>query len=376
MKFSEVQPQSLKEVPIGCSVRVLTNNYSDHKYEIGEIYEVVKYYKNDNKHTHFQIRNPDTDDIGDWIHYKEVVVLQKKLRGILGKKSTPFDLKYMDKVILPGGHKKAILETLAQEQAENKEKLFVTWGFDEWFEKGKGIVFMFWGVPGTGKTLCAESMAKYLKVDHIVMTTADIQSSVPGEAERNIQKFFNQAKSNKALIIIDECDSLLYDRNSVGAIMSAEINCLLTEIEKFDGVCVMTTNRNQKLDPALERRIALKLEFPKPNKISRIKIWTTLIPEKCPLHKDVKVAKLAEHDLCGGHIKNAIFSAARKAIHDGEEKVRMKHLVMGIRREVDAREAFTEGRGNEIYLEGHSPVEVTKVASSRRLTKVKVGRSA
>ena len=41
--------------------------------------------------------------------------------------------------------------------------------------------------------------------------------------------------------------------------MGSEINALLTELENFDGVCILTTNRLQKLDPALQRRIIAKV---------------------------------------------------------------------------------------------------------------------
>lgn len=348
MKISEVRVTKKSLLKEGFTVKTTkaTNGYN--KDQLGRIAQI--YGGNDSSYPYIKIGSVDDQKkgIGDWIHLNDIVLVQGQLKGLLSTKQKQFDVTHLDKVILPDGHKLAILESLTQEYAENREILFEKWGFGEMFEKGKGIILMFSGVPGTGKTLCAEMIAKYLMKDHITMSTADIQSSVPGQAERNIKKTFEQAKDGKHLVIIDECDSLLYDRNSVGMIMAAEINCLLGEIENFEGVCVLTTNRTHKLDPALERRIALKLEFPKPNAELRMRIWNTLIPKKCPLDKDVSPEKLSKYPVCGGNIKNIIFTAARKALHDKRMKVRMSDFEDAVERELEGSEAFRVGRGRRV----------------------------
>ncbi len=337
--IQEIKIRDTTFSPEGAMIKV-TGNTCSHGFKMGAILRVGRVI--DAKAVH-----PYNLETGEPLNYSitihDFVVLEEKKKRIFGDTYVDLDLSKLDKVELPKGAKLAIFETLVQESADNKRKLFEEWGFDEHFEKGKGIVFMFYGVPGTGKTMCAELMAKALKRDHLMLTTADIQSSVPGQAERNIQDAFKQAKSKNLLMIIDECDALIYNRDSVGAIMGAEINCLLSEIERFDGVVVMTTNRNYKLDPALERRIALKLEFPKPTKEIRRKIWRTLIPQKCPLAKCVSMEKLSEHEMCGGNIKNVIFAAARKALYEKKQKVRMVDFTRSIEREKDGIEAFETG---------------------------------
>jgi len=344
MKIAEVRVENKSQLKIGLTVRVTraTNGYKkEHLGRVSSMHGSMNAIK---------IGSVDDQNkkVGDWIHINDIVLVQGQLKGTFSTKTQQFDIRHLDKVILPEGHKKAILETLTQEHANNREILFEQWGFDSVFEKGKGIIFLFWGVPGTGKTLCAEQMALYLKKGHLFMCTSDIQSSVPGQAERNIKKLFEQAKQGKHLLIIDECDSLLYERNNVGMIMAAEINCLLSEIENFDGVCVLTTNRNHKLDPALERRIALKLEFPRPTADLRERIWKTLIPKKCPLDKNVSHKKLAEHNICGGNIKNVIFSAARKTLHENRKKLRMSDFTMSIEREMEGHVAFNTNRGRAV----------------------------
>lgn len=354
MEISEMRVSSAEELEKGWTVRVTKTTDGYNKEQLGRVYaryDESQCKKDDTNYMRYiKIGSVDdeTKNVGGWTHVDNIVLVQQTKKGFIKTTHQQFDITHLDKVILPDGHKRAILETLTQEHENNRDILFNQWGFGSVFEKGKGIIFLFYGVPGTGKTLAAEKIAMYLKKDHLVMSTADIQSSVPGQAERNIKKMFDQAKKGKHLIVIDECDALLYDRNSVGMIMAAEINCLLGEIEKFDGVCIMTTNRNHKLDPALERRIALKLEFPKPNAELRNRIWKTLIPKKCPLERDVEIGRLSEYSICGGNIKNVIFSAARKALHEKRKKVRMDDFIVSIEREVTGQQAFKEGRGRVV----------------------------
>lgn len=244
-------------------------------------------------------------------------------------------------VALPKSHKQSILEALAQTDLKKYNKLFVEWGFGATLEKGKGIILFFYGEPGTGKTMCAEAIAEHLGRKHMILGTADLQSPVPGQMERKIKEAFAKAKSDNLVIVLDECDSLLYNRNHVGPIMGAEINCLLSEIERFEGVCVLTTNRNSLLDPALERRIALKLEFLPPDAATRAVIWRRLIPLQCPLGKCVDFKKLSEdYDLPGGNIKNIILSAARGAVHKNQDAILMEDFDTYAKKELKGREAF------------------------------------
>ena len=43
-----------------------------------------------------------------------------------------------------------------------------------------------------------------------------------------------------------------------------EINLLLQEIERFEGLTILTTNLEKNMDKAFERRIQFKIRFPFP----------------------------------------------------------------------------------------------------------------
>jgi ATP-dependent 26S proteasome regulatory subunit len=118
----------------------------------------------------------------------------------------------------------------------------------------------------------------------------------------------------------------------MGMIIAGEINTLLTEIEKFDGIIILSTNRIDTLDEALERRISLIIEFPEPNFDKRVELWKVLVPSKMPLSKDVVFDKLAEYKMTGGQIKNAILNAARFAAAKEQEKVTLENFTVAIDR--------------------------------------------
>jgi ATP-dependent 26S proteasome regulatory subunit len=112
---------------------------------------------------------------------------------------------------------------------------------------------------------------------------------------------------------------------------------LLQELERFDGVCILSTNRKVTLDPALERRIAVKVEFERPDLNIRREIWRRMIPDKMPL-LDVDIEQLAARDLTGGEIKNVVLNAARIALaREGKGPVTMADFERAIAMETTNR---------------------------------------
>ena len=216
---------------------------------------------------------------------------------------------------------------------------------------------LFYGEPGTGKTLMAQAIANKMSYKLYVIATADIESASPGQAERNIREAFAKAKGKKSILLFDECDSLIYSRKNVGAIMGAQINELLTQIEKFDGITLFTTNQLGKLDEAVNRRLALKLHFEMPSQEERAEIWKRMIPEKAPLEGEMDYMRLAIPEVTGGYIKNAVLRAARSAAAtdkaDKEKTITMDHFIDAMTAEAVAMAEFKAERDNEEASHGH-----------------------
>ena len=119
-----------------------------------------------------------------------------------------------------------------------------------------------YGPPGTGKTAWAAWLAEQLDIPLLLRQGSDLLNPYVGGTERNIAKAFEQAKADNALLVLDEVDTFLFSRD--GAERSwerSQVNEMLTQIERFEGLMVVSTNLIEVLDPAALRRFDLKLKF-------------------------------------------------------------------------------------------------------------------
>lgn len=255
--------------------------------------------------------------------------------------------------VLPPKVKSLIEEALTVILQKDK---FDEWGINEHFEKGLTNSILLYGPPGVGKSMVSESIAAVLGKNLMKIDNGLLQSNIPGETERNIQKAFAEAKQKNCVLMFDECDSVLSNRDMVGVILSSEINALLTAIENYDGVVVLSTNRLHRLDPALSRRIIAKIELTLPTKEARHQIWQNLIPKKMPI-EELDYALLASHELSGGEIKNAILLSARKAICANLDKVTMEHFNLAIESVVESSHQFENAQPKHlspmVYAQEH-----------------------
>ena len=193
------------------------------------------------------------------------------------------------------------------------------WGLGELIPYGRGPVLLFSGPPGTGKTATAEALAHELGKTILVADYSRIQNCFVGQTEKNIVRAFREAKDQEAVLFWDEADAMFYDRDSAHRNWEVrDVNVLLQELERFEGVCILATNRKITLDKALQRRITLKVEFHRPNAHQRRQIWEKFMPQKLPLAQDLDLEELSSLDLAGGEIKNVVLNAARIALQRDE----------------------------------------------------------
>jgi hypothetical protein len=202
----------------------------------------------------------------------------------------------------------------ALDHVQHADKLMNKWGLRSAFPYGTGVTMLFYGPPGTGKTATAEAIAHELGMLLLVADYAKIQNCWLGQTEKNISATFRKARQHRAVLFWDEADAMFFDRDSASQSWEVRhVNVLLQEIERFEGVCILATNRKATFDKALERRITTKIEFPRPDRTLREAIWKRMLPKSLPLARDVDIAELAQKDLSGGEIKNVILNAARAA---------------------------------------------------------------
>ena len=265
------------------------------------------------------LSTPDGQRVITPVHLKRAVHTQ--LRASMSQYATKSKVTLtMDDLILPDGEKKEILSIL--DAAKHRAFVMTKWGFGKKLTTGKGLVTMFSGEPGTGKTLCSEIMANELGLQLYQVSIPQVMSKYIGETEKNISEIFRTAKANHAVILFDEADSLFTSRvkveTSVDKFSNMETNLLLQEIERFEGIIILTTNLDKSIDKAFQRRIQFKVNFPFPDAQHRSLIWTHLFPKECPLDPDMDWDILGKSfEISGGHIKNAVLRAAYRAACTG-----------------------------------------------------------
>jgi SpoVK/Ycf46/Vps4 family AAA+-type ATPase len=120
----------------------------------------------------------------------------------------------------------------------------------------------FYGPPGTGKSAYARYLADTMNMPLLAKQASDIIDCYIGETEKNIARMFEQAADEKSLLLLDEADSFLRERSlSRNSWEVTQVNELLVQMERFQGIFVCSTNLMDKLDAAVLRRFDFKLKF-------------------------------------------------------------------------------------------------------------------
>ena len=204
-------------------------------------------------------------------------------------------------------------------------------------EKGfrNGFACLFYGSPGTGKTETVYQLARQTKRNIMVVDVPQIKSKWVGESEKNIKALFDryreQVKHAKQtpILLFNEADAIIGIRknaaeNAVDKMENSIQNIILQEMETLDGIMIATTNLQQNLDKAFERRFLYKIKFDKPSEEARAHIWHEMIPEL----SDIDVHTLAaKYDFSGGQIENIARHYAIDNILHGDSKDAMAMLI-------------------------------------------------
>lgn len=119
-----------------------------------------------------------------------------------------------------------------------------------------------YGPPGTGKTAFGRYLSDTLDRPLMVRRASDIVSPWVGITERNMARMFREAKEEEAILLLDEADSFLRDRQGARQAWEVtEVNEMLAQMECFEGFFIASTNLMDSLDAAALRRFDLKIRF-------------------------------------------------------------------------------------------------------------------
>jgi len=181
-------------------------------------------------------------------------------------------------------------------------------------EKGfrNGFACLFYGSPGTGKTETVYQLARQSGRNIMVVDVPQLKSMWVGQSEKNVKGLFDryreQVKRAKLtpILLFNEADAIIGKRksgaeNAVDKMENSLQNIILQEMEQLDGIMIATTNLQENLDKAFERRFLYKIKFDKPTEEARASIWRSMIPDLSELYVHTLASK---YDFSGGQIEN------------------------------------------------------------------------
>ncbi|MEU6101596.1 ATP-binding protein [Streptomyces flaveolus] len=233
-------------------------------------------------------------------------------------------------------------------RARHRDLVLGDWRLSAGGGRGRGVLGLFAGESGTGKTLSAEVVAADLGLDLYVVQLSSIVDKYVGETEKNLERIFTEADRTDAVLLFDEADAVFGKRSEVkdahDRYANMESAYLLQRLESFDGIALLTTNLRANIDEAFTRRLDLVVDFPFPDAGQRLALWRHGMAH-VPSADGIDPAPLArDFELAGGSIRSAVVTAAYLAAGRGD-RVTAGDLLEGARREYRKAGRLVPGEG-------------------------------
>ena len=234
------------------------------------------------------------------------------------------------------GEKQLFFPKDIQRQVEELGRFLQSENFQKIQERMKdkglrnGFACLFYGSPGTGKTETVYQLARQTGRNIMVVDVPRIKSKWVGESEKNIKALFDRYREQvkraplTPILLFNEADAIIGIRkngaqSAVDKMENSIQNIILQEMETLDGIMIATTNLQQNMDKAFERRFLYKIKFDKPTEEARTSIWRSMIPDLSELDVHTLASK---YDFSGGQIENiARHYAIDNILHDRGEDV-------------------------------------------------------
>lgn len=228
------------------------------------------------------------------------------------------------------------------------------------------------GPPGTGKTLTAEGISELLKCP-LYMVSAGELGTDSRVLERELQRILDVCHTWGAILLLDEADVFLEKRNMHDLHRNALVSIFLRQLEYFQGILFLTTNRVETFDEAFQSRIHIALRYDNLDRHARKAIFQMFVGRARAQHEktaaynntnkeksegaaitftDDDLDSLARHDLNGRQIKNTVIRAQALAVKKGEA-LAMEHVRQILDVQVGFDRDLRGGTGYEEAMRGY-----------------------
>ena len=255
--------------------------------------------------------------------------------GSLGSLAQAITARIPDEaLVLPANTRQELVYLM--QRCKNRESLDQDLGITVKARYQMGVKALFVGPSGTGKTLVASWMATRLGLPLYRVDLASVVSKYIGETEKNLATLLAKAEQSEIVLLFDEADSLFGKRTDIkdsnDRHANSQTNYLLQRIEFYKGIVLLTSNSRGRFDSAFTRRLDKVIEFSLPAPEERRSLWQTHLGDKHTISLKQLNQLAVGSDLAGGHIRNAVLSAAVQAKSSGRQ-ICFDDLLIGLESE-------------------------------------------
>ncbi|KAJ4859770.1 ATPase family associated with various cellular activities (AAA) domain-containing protein [Trichoderma breve] len=215
----------------------------------------------------------------------------------------------------------------------------------DWMRKKDDILItVLHGGPGTGKPFTTESIAEIAQGQIL-----QVKCSKPDITAEYLKSMFHDGGRWRALLMFEDAEALLEQRSLDGVPSTTLVSDFLSEVERFDGLIILTSKSAGDLDELLKSRTRLSVHYETSTQQRRAQIWRNFLSQLDPLgeknidfdgintHMDELSEKvISEHQIC-----NAMTTAWQLAQFQGK-MMTIDHLRY-VNSWADLREGMTLG---------------------------------
>lgn len=244
------------------------------------------------------------------------------------------DLEWSD-LVLPESTMKQLQEV--EIWLQHNDRLLYDWKMARKIKPG--FRALFFGPPGTGKTMAATLLGKFTGHEVFRIDLSTMVSKYIGETEKNLASLFERAENKNWILFFDEADALFGKRTNVrdahDRFANQEVSYLLQRIEDFPGLSILASNFKSNVDEAFTRRFQSMVYFPMPKAGERLLLWQKTFPETVHLEESIVLRQIADkYELSGSNILNIVQYCCLQALAVNNNLITSANLLAGIHREL------------------------------------------
>jgi SpoVK/Ycf46/Vps4 family AAA+-type ATPase len=192
--------------------------------------------------------------------------------------------------------------------------------------KGRGIIGLLSGSPGSGKTLTAEAVAEVTRRPLYVVSAGELGTE-PSTLDQRLARILELAHMWDAVLLLDEADVFLQKRSGTDVNRHALVSIFLRQLEYYQGILILTTNMIDHFDEAFEStynlffcsckagliaslgRIHFSILYPDLDFESRKKIWKMFFAKVMKNASEISkedLDRLANRKMNGRQVRNLL----------------------------------------------------------------------